>query len=1157
MTPTAPPPPPRILVVDDDPNIARTLVDLLALHSYQADKAESGEKALDELRRERFDLVILDLRLPGISGFETCVQIREEFGPSLPVIMLTALGDTRSLRQGYESGADDFLQKPVDTPALILKVRAFLRLKALHDETVRHREEAQGRVRDLALLHEIGRDWSLIAEPEEFNRMVTQRLAGLIGASICFLALYDAPSRTMAAALPVFGIADEVARRMRYVVKPEYAGLWNFRSGRPYVSNRAASDPRLVQEMVRTAGIESMVLVPMMTGGSFLGLLGAANKPEGFNDADVQLLTIFAGPAGSFLRSRQIFETQKRHAARLERLTLLVGEMSATEGRGPLLDLASSRIRSDLGYDRVAFYQAAEGDLRLEVETRGSAGAVAVPANRELLNWALRGAKPLQAQDTSGVSELAVPVRAGGKVLGVLGIAKPGPGPFSEEEVNLLWTLAGQLAVALQKSEGIAETERLAAQMATLYDVGLETAALQDLRLLFVRATQEAGRLIKADHTSVLRYDEDEDRLRMFAAWARDPTAETYASPVFRLGEGVAGRVAQDRVPALINEPELSADFVTRGNPVSRLLCVPLTYYDRDRPDPVLFGILNATRAPGAPRFTPDDLEYLTRFANQLSIAVANSMAFAAERERSEQLALVNTLLREIAGNLSRERILETACRRIHEAFRYPLVTIEAPDGEGRSRRVVAAVGAESEPDTFKVQEIYAGIVGRAFRERQTVLVPDVAEDSDYIPAVAQTRSELAIPILAGGEVVAVLNVESDTHRGFDRAHVITLETLADGVGIILRNAELFEALETTNAKLVDLDRMKSELVNIVAHDFRAPLAGVLGHAELLEWRPEAPPEERVEQARAIINAATHMANLVDKTLKTTRLETGHFPFEFGLVDLASPIRKAMSRFPEDPAHPLLLDLPDDPMPCWADRDRLGEVVENLVTNAIKYAPDGGPVRITAQRQDETAIVTVADKGLGIATQDLGRLFRPFSRVRNKRTAGIEGSGLGLYICERIVRAHGGRLWVESTPDQGSAFSFSLPLYGMSAQTRAPLVLVAAGDERTRRAVRRVADEMGFTTHEVSDGVEAIEAAMRLVPAAVVLDKVLPKVAAGDVAARLRESVATEGVALIALAERGDLGVHASRFADFVPKPIDPLRLAAAFEGVARASKVS
>ena len=97
------------------------------------------------------------------------------------------------------------------------------------------------------------------------------------------------------------------------------------------------------------------------------------------------------------------------------------------------------------------------------------------------------------------------------------------------------------------------------------------------------------------------------------------------------------------------------------------------------------------------------------------------------------------------------------------------------------------------------------------------------------------------MPIFSGDEVAAVLNVESDARRGFDRAHVITLETLADGVGILLRNAELFAALERTNGQLVELDRTKSELVNVVAHDFRAPLAGILGHAELLEWRPDAP----------------------------------------------------------------------------------------------------------------------------------------------------------------------------------------------------------------------------------------------------------------------------------------------------------------------------
>lgn len=1143
---------PRILVVDDDPHVARTLVDLLAFHGHETSRAESGEEALELLKPGGFDLVILDVRLPGISGFETCARIRETLGRSLPVIMLTALGDLGSLRQGYEAGADDFLQKPVDTPALILKVRAFLRLKSLHDEIVAHREEAVGRAQDLALLHEIGRDWSLIASPEEFNRMVTQRLATLIGAPICLIALYDPERREMAAALPAHGLPDEVARRIRYAIKPEYASLWNFRTGRPYVSNKARTDPRLLREIVESSDAESVVLVPMLSEGDVLGLLVAVNKPGGFTENDVQLLSIFAGPAASFIRSRQIFDRQRAHATRLERVAALAGEMSATLKRQAVLDLVTTRLARDLGFERVSFWAARDGGgLHLEAEAP-AAGAEPSSTQRDLLGWALRSARPLQSSAGADPAELAVPVKAGETPLGVLAVQRAGGAAFAEEEVNLLSTVAGHMAVALQKAESVAQTERLAAQMGTLYDLGLETGAMRDLQALFAKATQEAGRLIRADHVSVMRLAQADGVLHLFAAWARDPHREVPSNPQFRAGEGVAGRVARDRVPVIVNDAERHPEFVAGAQPISRIMVVPLLYYDQERQDTVLFGVLNASRRTGAPAFTSEDLEYVTRFAGQLSIAVANSTALAAERERSEQLALVNTLLREIAGSLSRERIMETAVRRIHEAFNHPVVAISVPDYERSVYRIVAVASPETWREEWREFPLDSGVTGRAYRTRRTVRVDDVSEDPDYIELIPATGSELAIPIFSGEDLAAVLNVEKEGRGAFDRGQVITLQTLADGIGVVLRNAELYQALEGTNAKLVELDRMKSELVNIVAHDFRAPLAGVLGHAELLEWRPDAPVEERVEQARAIIHAATHMANLVDKTLKTTRLETGHFPFEFGLVELATAVREVVERFPQDPRHPIVLDVPEEPVPVWADLDRVCEVLDNLLTNAVKYSPDGGEVRIEVRRENGSAAVVVRDRGIGIAERDRERLFRPFSRVRDRRTADIEGSGLGLYICERIVRAHGGRLWVDSRPGEGSAFSFTMPLYGAGEQMRPPLVLVAAGDERTRREVRRVAQEQGFATHEVADGVEAVEAALRLVPAAVVLDRILPKLGAREVAERLRENTTTEGVLLVALADRAELDDPSGLFSGYVPKPLDPESLAAALGAVMR-----
>src|SRR5262245_54555080 len=146
----------RILVVDDDPVVVRTLTALLSSSGFEPVSAASGEQALESLSRLPCDLVFLDVQLPGLSGFETCARIRERHGPTLPVVMISGRPDREAVRAGYEAGADDFMVKPPDTLALVLKVRVLLRLKALNDELLVSREELQRRVADLALLHEIG-----------------------------------------------------------------------------------------------------------------------------------------------------------------------------------------------------------------------------------------------------------------------------------------------------------------------------------------------------------------------------------------------------------------------------------------------------------------------------------------------------------------------------------------------------------------------------------------------------------------------------------------------------------------------------------------------------------------------------------------------------------------------------------------------------------------------------------------------------------------------------------------------------------------------------------------------------------------------------------------------------------------------------------------
>ena len=1131
--------PQPILVVDDEPMVASTLIELLAVHGYRAQSVGSGEEALRILDEARHDLIILDINLPGMNGFETCRAVRRKHGAALPIIMLTALGDATALRQGYEAGTDDFLHKPVDTPLLILKVRAFLRFKAMHDETVRHRMSAQSRARDLAALHGIGRDWSLIAEPEEFHRMVTGRLAALIGAPVVGIAHYDPIRQTMDPAVPVHGIDDARVRGLSFVIQPGQRGMTLLETGRSFVSNAARTESHLFREVVEKMDLESILVAPLLSAGQVIGLLVAADKPGGFDDGDARLFSIFAGPAATFLQSRAIYKRQERYSSRLARLSDIAGALAGTTGRQALQDLLVSRVQRDFGYARVAFFAAGDDKLKREACEPPDAA----PFYAEPLRWALKSSAPLRLDDPSGAYALALPV-VGARPLGVLHVVRAEEGPFEDEEVSLLSTLAGQLSAALQKAESIDETEALARRMANLYDLGLETASVRDLRQLLFKATEEAGRLVEADHASILRWDDNEKRLRLFTPWIPEGSYASADPPAFRLGEGIAGLVARDAIPLMANEPAALPEFVVRANPVSRIICVPLTHWDPDRQAMTLFGVLNASRIPGARPFEKGDLEYLTHFASQLSIAVANSLAFALEKDRSEQLALVNNLVREISGSQSRDHILKTASLRIRESFGFPAVTIYWVDQAAQVCRVAAmdAENAGLANERRRDRAVGDGVVGQAVAEARTVRIEDLAQAPNALPLFGFTRSMVAVPVRAGDEVAAVITVESDQRWAFDRGQLLALETLADSIGIILRNATLYEDLRRTNEKLLDADRLKTEVVNLVAHDFRSPLAGVLGFAELLEERHDAPAEERVRNARAIIGGVSYLANLVEKTLKSTRLDSGQFPFHFDIVDLGAVVRSVLSRWPEDPQRALVTELSDDPVPVWGDRDRLAEVVENLLSNAFKYTPAGGTVtlELAIDIDKEEAVFRVRDTGVGIPQDDLASVFRPFVRLRHRELIAVKGAGLGLTICQRIVKAHGGAVAVASEVGKGSTFSFAIPVYGAAAQARGPVVVVATADAAARRLIRKAAADSGFGVREEADGVDVVEAVRRLAPAAVFIDRLLPPLGAGDVADRLQLSQNTAEIPLVVLLGEQETISDPASFRSVLHRPLDP-----------------
>jgi len=242
--------------------------------------------------------------------------------------------------------------------------------------------------------------------------------------------------------------------------------------------------------------------------------------------------------------------------------------------------------------------------------------------------------------------------------------------------------------------------------------------------------------------------------------------------------------------------------------------------------------------------------------------------------------------------------------------------------------------------------------------------------------------------------------------------------------------AERLEAsrreLEEQNERLRESERAKSDLVSIVAHELRTPLASVLGFTSVLLQR-EVTEEQRREYLGIIEAQAHRLAALVNDFLDVQHLEEGRLSIAQELVDVGSVVREQTELFAgQSPKHLLDVSLPPTPLPVRGDSNRLAQVVANLLSNAIKYSPGGGVVRVAGKQADHVVRVSIQDEGVGIPPELQHDIFGKF--VRGHATAnGIEGSGLGLAISRSLVEAHGGRIDFKSTTGRGSTFWFELP----------------------------------------------------------------------------------------------------------------------------------
>jgi signal transduction histidine kinase len=219
---------------------------------------------------------------------------------------------------------------------------------------------------------------------------------------------------------------------------------------------------------------------------------------------------------------------------------------------------------------------------------------------------------------------------------------------------------------------------------------------------------------------------------------------------------------------------------------------------------------------------------------------------------------------------------------------------------------------------------------------------------------------------------------------------------------------------------------MKSDFVSTVSLELRTPLTSIYGFAQTLLREDVAFGEiERRTFLEFISRESERLTSIVDALLNVARLDTGDLTVSLEPTDVASVVSEVVGAVPEGNGHRFVADLDIEGVAVQADPDKLRQVLDQLISNAVKYSPDGGTVVVSARRIDNTVELAVADQGVGIPQSERERIFSKFYKA-----GGGQGTGLGLFIAQGLVREMGGRMWVDSEEGRGSRFAFELPLAG-------------------------------------------------------------------------------------------------------------------------------
>jgi len=777
---------------------------------------------------------------------------------------------------------------------------------------------------------------------------------------------------------------------------------WVVRHRQPALIGDTTHDERWLDLPSTTYTIRSALSIPIVSGSAVLGVLSLTHsKPNYFSTKHAYLIQSSTDQMTLALRNAQMYDEQRRLA---DRQTTLYETLRAV---GEHLDPESIARAAVEAIARLTDWPAVAilfpNDAATHLIVHAAVGALStaegrrISTDRGITGRAFRTVQTQYVPDVSADSdyisgspairsELAVPLRRGERVMGVLNVASDRLSAFNDDDILLARSLAEAIALALDNARLYAEIRQYAAGLSTLYTIArsisqslvLEEVLLETLDSALAALDFDAGLIGLADPSDGYLYLATERGLppTMSRRLREEGLVGTLCAYVHKQGKGVVVSDIERETPIMSELQEKAPLTISemKAQGMRAVSCIPLLHQERSLGTLSLFDFRPRVRSV-------EDEALQTAIGQQIATAVTNARLFQAiADERSRLQALIESNRDGIVLIGMNQRML------VINAPALNLLRLTGHPGEWVNRPIQDAMASLERDAPHAVQIILA--------EMRRLQMGDESPGEGECEIPPRTIHWMNLPVMAG--------------------------TTPLGRLLVLR--------DVTEERLVE--RMRDDLVHAMVHDLRNPLTVIYGTLSFLDEIIADVLSPDQYQLWEIAQSNTEgMLQLVKAILEISRLENRQMPLEHTLVSLSGLVSGVLdSQLPlaADKSLHLESDIPSTLPPVWADAGLIERVLQNLIGNSIKFTPTGGVVRVMARAEDVAGrprvLVSVSDTGPGIPPAIQERLFQKF--VTGEQQG--RGSGLGLAFCKMVMEAHGERIWVEDTSENGTTFTFTL-----------------------------------------------------------------------------------------------------------------------------------